>query len=84
MLNSSLSKNNNNKHILIAKLFSFDYNVRVIIFTVFAAEQSHTAGMLRSTANYIHPSKYNKNYLASVYYKLQMHTKYKHISLITT
>jgi hypothetical protein len=67
---------------LIAKLYSFDYNVRVIIFTVFAAEQSHTAGMLRSTANYIHPSKYNKKHLAIVHYKLHIHTKYKRVSLI--
>lgn len=40
---------------MIVKLYSFDYNVRVIIFTVFAAEQSHTTRMLRGATNHFHP-----------------------------
>lgn len=36
-------------------IFIWLYNVRVIIFTIFAAEQSHATRMLRGATDYAHP-----------------------------
>jgi len=85
VLNILLNKNNN--IIIITRfffdykiiLFSFDYNVRVIVITVFAAEQSHTTRILRSTAQHIHPPAERVFALGSekvdVIFKLQLEYK---------
>lgn len=70
---------------MIIKLFLFDYNVRIIVVTIFAAKQSHATRTLGSATNNFHPSGNNvkitwlnfKLYLKYESYKTVKVTKFK-------